>query len=255
MVAVAFIASSMPIARSHALGDEGNQTCRLLSSPFLLGRRCIVTDRFGKAISHTWMMTMQTGDSRRFGIADGLILIAGVAAGLGFLRALTPDIKPQMIWDAFVRPKGGWSLWYAFALITELGVSLGIPFLAAWTPTSLIVQLTKPRASWRRLCRQPGFVACLIATTVIALTVAASLTSVWLSIWVATSSSPDRFLRAYLLGGILAGSGVLWSWATMRLLGVCRPRPTWTDRLGRLTGAAWVALGAMSAVFIFLAIS
>ena len=50
--------------------------------------------------------------------------------------------------------------------------------------TCLIVQLTRPRASWRRLCRQPGFVGCLIATTVIALTVAASATSVWLSIWV-----------------------------------------------------------------------
>ena len=41
----------------------------------------------------------------------------------------------------------------------------------------------------------------------------------------------------------------------MRLCGVCRPRPTWTDRLGRLTDAAWVAIGAMSAAYIFLAIN
>jgi hypothetical protein len=200
-------------------------------------------------------MAMRTTEARRFGIADGLILIAGVAAGLGCFRALAPDITPQQIWDALVRPKQGWSLWYAFGLSSELGVSIGIPFLTAWTPTCLIVQFTKPRASWRRLCRQPGFVASLIATTVIALTVAASVTSVWLSIWVPTSSSPDRFIKVYLDGGIFAGSGVLWSWATMRLCGVCRPRPTWTDRLGRLTGAAWIAIGAMSAAYIFLAIN
>ncbi len=198
---------------------------------------------------------MKTTESRRFGIADGLILIAGVAAGLGCFRALVPDLTPQKIWDALVRPKQGWSLWYAFELIAELGVFIGIPFLAAWTPTCLVVQFTKPRASWRRLCRQPGFIASLIATTVIVLTVAASATSVWLSIWVATSSSPERFIKVYLLGGILAGSGVLWSWVTMRLCGVCRPRPTWTDRLGRLTGAAWVAIGVLSAVFISQAIS
>jgi hypothetical protein len=200
-------------------------------------------------------MAMRTTDSRRFGIADGLILIAGVAAGLGSFRALATDLTPQKIWDAFVRPKEGWSLGYAFELIVELGVFIGIPFLAAWTPTCLVVQLTKPRALWRRLCRQPGFVACLIATTVIVLTVAASVTSVWFSIWAATSTSHDRFIKVYLLGGILTGSGVLWSWATMRLCGVCRPRPTWTDRLGRLTGAAWVAIGVLSATFIFLAIN
>ena len=66
---------------------------------------------------------MKTTESRRFGIADGLILIAGVAAGLGCFRVLAPDLTPQKIWDALVRPKQGWSLWYAFELIAELGVS------------------------------------------------------------------------------------------------------------------------------------
>ena len=179
----------------------------------------------------------------------------GSGRGVGVPQGISPDINPQQVWNAFVRPKETWSPRYALGLFAELSVFLGIPFLVAWTPICLIVQFTRPRASWRRLSRQPGFVACLITTTVIALTIVAYSMSVWLSIRVATSSSPDRFIRAYLLGGILAGSGVLWSWLTMRLCGVCRPRPSWTDRLGRLTGVAWVAIGASSGAFIILAIT
>ena len=62
------------------------------------------------------------------------------------LPGAAPDITPQQIWDALVRPKQGWSLWYAFGFSSELGVSLGIPFLTAWTPTCLIVQFTKPQS-------------------------------------------------------------------------------------------------------------
>ena len=160
------------------------------------------------SISHVGTVSMKTGDSRGFGIADGLILIAGVGAGWR-PQGLSPDISPQEIWDAFVRPKETWSLRYALGLFAELSVICGIPSLAAWTLICLIVQFIRPRSSWRRLRRQPGFVACLITTTVIVLTTVASSMSVWLSIWVATRSSPGGFIKAYLVAGILAGSAVL----------------------------------------------
>ena len=194
---------------------------------------------------------MTTGDSRAFGIADGLILIAGVAVGLASLRVVAPELNPQMIWDTLVRPRVPWSPAYAFELLMELGVYLAIPFLAAWTPTCLVVQLIRPRPLWRQLCRRPGFVACLIASTVIAVTVVAALLDVWLSNRGALNPL-EPLIRELLLGGTLAGSGVLWCWVTMRLCGVCRPRATWPDRLGRLTGAAWVALGVGSAAYIAL---
>lgn len=195
---------------------------------------------------------MRIENSRRFRVADGLILIAGVAVGLASVRALWPDLTPHQIWGAVVHPREAWSVWYALKLSAGLGVCLGIPLLAAWTPTCLIVQLIRPRPSWRRLSRQPGFVACLITTSAFVVMVVASSLAVWLSTRVPIGHHPDSFIRALVLGGILAGSGVLWSWVTMTVCGICRRRATWTDRLGRLTGVAWVTIGVSSAAYFFL---
>jgi hypothetical protein len=132
-------------------------------------------------------------------------------------------------------------------------VFIGIPLLAGWTPVCLIVQLTGPRLAWRRFRRQPGFVASLVATAVIVVTITAASVSVWLKLWQPMrTSSPDGFIPAYLMGGVVAGSGVLWSWVTMWLCSVARPAKTWRDRLGRLTGALWIAIGVMSGVYIIL---
>ena len=190
-------------------------------------------------------------DVRRFSLSDGMILIAGLAAGMGLVKITNSDISPGQLGEAILHPKGGWSLWHAFGLTLELGAIFVIPFVAAWTPACLLVQLSNSR--WRRLRRQPGFVACLIGTAVSIVTLSVASTCIWFSLWEARGPSAG-YIQAHLLGGILAGSGILWGWVTMWLCGVCRPRPTWSDRLGRLTGAVWIALGVISAVCIFLAI-
>jgi hypothetical protein len=46
-------------------------------------------------------------EHRRFAIADALILIAGLAAGLGLVRAVDLDVTLRQIWDSLVRPKEG----------------------------------------------------------------------------------------------------------------------------------------------------
>jgi hypothetical protein len=193
---------------------------------------------------------LKRSERSRFGIAEGLILIAGVAAGLASVKALMPEFNPQRAFDAFVKLTERWSVWDAFAMFVELNLLLGIPFLAAWTPSCLVVHLVKPRDSWHRLRRQPGFLACLTATAVIVPAFAASAMSAWFSIGMNTRSAPERFISVYLLTGVLAGSGVLWNWLTLWLCGVFRPRPTSKDRLGRLTGAAWLVTGASAVFFI-----
>jgi hypothetical protein len=180
-----------------------------------------------------------------------LLLVAGVSAGLASMRALVPSIPADRIWDAFVSPQEGWSLGYAFVLGAELGHVFGIPFMAAWTPVCLIAQLTD-RPPWRRLRRQPGFVACLLATIVVGFAVVHAATTLWSTGWPAAGSAPEMVFSSQLFGGFLTGVAVLSGWATMMICGTCRPRATWSDRLGRVTGAGWVAIGA---IYIFTMIA
>jgi hypothetical protein len=128
---------------------------------------------------------------RRFSIGDALILIAGLAAGLALVRATSPEFTPGQLRDAFLSPRGGWTLWHAFGLTLELGVILFIPFVAGWTPACLLLQLTGPRPPWRRLRRRPGFVACLIATAFVIATLAVAAVLV-----VATEEEERRPARA-----------------------------------------------------------
>ncbi len=46
---------------------------------------------------------------RQLGIADGMILIAGVATGFGRIQLAYPDLTPAGVWGLMRTPKVGWS--------------------------------------------------------------------------------------------------------------------------------------------------
>jgi hypothetical protein len=73
-------------------------------------------------------------EGREFGIADGMILIAGIAAGMAMVRLQAPGVSWEQVWGTFVTPSQGWSLSYALGLFVELGVMFGIPLLAPRRP-------------------------------------------------------------------------------------------------------------------------
>lgn len=190
---------------------------------------------------------MSVDENHTFSIADGLIMIAGIAAGMALVRATNPGITLAEVQHGLLNPRGGWTLLMAFEIVLETSAILVIPFLAAWTPAYLLVQVTGSR--WRRLRRRPGFVACLIASTVALGTLAVAIALIAASVWDTSTSGGNHYVTARLLGGLLAGSGVLAGWVTMWLCGICRPVPTWKDRLGRFTGVVWIAMGAVSACY------
>src|SRR4051812_34078395 len=99
-------------------------------------------------------------DGRRFGISDGVILIAGIGAGLGVVRYIDPGVTLAQLRGVFFEHPGGWTPRLALRVSTEMCVIFATPFAAAWTPACLLVQLKGPRA--RRLRRAPGFLACLL---------------------------------------------------------------------------------------------
>jgi hypothetical protein len=191
-------------------------------------------------------------DDRRFGIADGLILTAGVGAGLGLVRYIDPGVTPGRLWSVLFEPPGGWTPRYALQVSAELCVLFVTPFVAAWTPACLLVQLKRPRP--RRLRRAPGFLACLLPTLGCALTVAITWACLGTTAWKPVHPNQADYEMTQVVGGLLVGSGVLWAWATMAVCGICRARPTWTDRLGRLTGVVWVVIGMLSGGYLLLLI-
>lgn len=197
---------------------------------------------------------MDADGSRRFTIADGLITIAGFAAGFGLVRAVSPDLTPGRVWEAITNPRDGWSAWYAFGLFLELGVIFVIPFVAGWAPACLMLQVVGPRPPWRRLVRRPGFIACLIATAVVIVSLAIALACIGFSIW-EIGSLPGEYWKVMIPAGIIGGWGILWSWATMKLCRASRSEPAWRDRLGRATGVVGIVVGLICVASCYLALN
>ena len=189
---------------------------------------------------------------RRFGIADALILIAGAGVGLGLDRYVAPGVTPKDLWRVFFGPSGGWTPRYALQISAELCVLFVTPFVAAWTIACLLVQLRRRRP--RHLRRAPGFVACLLPTLGCAVAVVLTWSLLGRTAWGPVHPNQGDFEAAQFGGSLLVGSSVVWAWATMKMCGIFRARPTWTDWLGRLTGVAWIAIGMLSGGYLLLLI-
>src|SRR5688500_16484157 len=119
---------------------------------------------------------MKRNVGRKFTVADSLILVGATAVGLAASRAITPgELTFQMVWESATNPpQGVWSLLSIAQFTAELSSFAVVPSLATWTVACLLLRLTRPRPPWRRLSRQPGGMACLIATAAIGFTAAIS---------------------------------------------------------------------------------
>lgn len=145
------------------------------------------------------------------------------------------------------------------------------PFLIPLAPTLVVLHLRRPRPSLRRLTLRPGFAACLAATIGLApgfLTqalrevIAAMIRP---GAFVKLPSPPFTTLPAEAPGvpepmlsttnclsriflvpiehshAPAIAAAVVVTWTMLAVGGRWRPRPTWLDRAGRLTGLAWIA--------------
>jgi hypothetical protein len=166
---------------------------------------------------------MHTKSLRRFTLADAIILIAAVAAGLGTAR-INGDRYRQAIGDAA-----------AVSASEQAIMSIFWPALLM-TVALVPLRLRPPRPVMRRVRRQPGFIACVavgLAATFVILEWASSL----------FSRSPSWF-AAHVFSLISSpwkiGPIVATAWLVLALSGRWQPEPSWIDRSGRVMGAAWI---------------
>ena len=175
---------------------------------------------------------------RKFNLLDIMVLVVVTGAGLGWYRAYVQTAgqyfgtRPGMSWDT-------WSK--SYLSITYWGGQWA-PFLVSTTVAVFIFRLRTPRPAWRRLRRQPGWVACASA-------LAASL-------WFLAETFGRGLIRdtmnqrvfimsdslAVQLGVTLRDTGLAVAavWMTLLLTGRWRAEPSWIDRAGRILGVLWI---------------
>lgn len=172
---------------------------------------------------------MATQPPRRFGVLDGMILVAALAVAslsirpaLGFLLDLDGlGMDPEL----------------RLGTLPRMVVQATEPTAAALTVAFLLIRLRQPRPRFRRLMRQPGMAAGIAAASAMIVGV------VLIAAAFALVGMPAREIRYrgwFLPIFAPAGGAVAAVWLFLALARVGRPEAGWIDRLGRALGGYWI---------------
>lgn len=197
-----------------------------------------------------------TTPRRRFLLSDAIVLVLATAVGLAVVRPYYATMK-LLDWAPPIGPAppfNGWikGLWGCLVLAAPLAM--------AWTLAILALRLRRPRDRWRRLVRQPGLVAGLMAALVLAWRLAGFATMCarlidrpHLNILTVKSLGlggtwggwpPDHLLFEtdhFLDTMATIGVAVASAWLLLLATGRWSPERSWIDRAGRALGGFWIA--------------
>jgi hypothetical protein len=165
---------------------------------------------------------MTPADRPRFRIADGLVLIAAVAVGLGLIR-FTGE---ENLWTRGSTSPG--KVWHCL---------MALPL--SWSVAGLA--MTRRGAGRRRALRAPGVLACVAVSIASAMAFAAQSHS--LILW-DSRRFPARWpWQAAILATVepdLMAIAVAATWAVLLVNRRWRPRRDWLDRAGIILGLVWL---------------
>lgn len=182
---------------------------------------------------------MTTGEpSRRFNMADGLIITAATAVTLGMLRDL-PEHWPSHV---FI---GGTFRIYGEAPIAVRIAMRATYVLIPWTVAVFIMRLRHPRPRLRRLILRPGTAACC------AVTVWLGFKTLLLMLMIGVPQQ-RHLVMAYMGDGVAIASwaapAVAGAWLVLILSGRWRPNRGWLDLIGMALGVGWLALEVLNSI-------
>jgi hypothetical protein len=151
--------------------------------------------------------------TRRVTLADGMIVVAALAAAFAGARACMAYFG----WGSPHDRVGWWAGWVRLASVVALALTL------AYFP----LRLRPPRPSLRRVTRQPGTVACCAVVLAIVLSIPAGLQA--------------QNLFVMVTSYVVIAHSVAAAWMAMILTVGWRPRQDWVDGMGWCLGGFWIA--------------
>jgi hypothetical protein len=183
---------------------------------------------------------------RDFAVSDAMALVAGAAVAIwggsklvlslveqamGLYRTIKRYntafyLRRPELWREEVAMAWSTVLWYAFQVLEVLVLSLTLTFL--------LIRLRPPRPPIRGMLRQPGTVAGLAVT----------FGYFWVTGWL------HRLFFARIIDqcaiAVAVGGTVAVAWCFLAMSRQWAAEPSWVDRMGRVIGAAAIAVGLLA---------
>ena len=176
---------------------------------------------------------MPEDESRRFTLADAMVLVAATTPGLVLIRIANGL-------ELFAADPTGRSP-FGRRLVEYLCVAGG-SILTPLMLAVLVLRIRELRPNPSEAFQGPGFMACVAVLVASILPVAYYVVSVVITIGDAFPifSTPFNNLFARLAMG--AGPLIVGAWLAMACLGRWKISPSWADRLGCVLGILWILI-------------
>ncbi|HWE35986.1 MAG TPA: hypothetical protein VG406_05380 [Isosphaeraceae bacterium] len=192
---------------------------------------------------------MTSPRDRRFGLADAMILVAAIGVGLALARMMERltfayyEVVYYSPFSTVVRDDP--STRGLFERLVFRSFVLLPAFATSFTWAMLAIRLRAPRPPLRRLARQPGAVACAVAT------MATAIVAMHCLILTLLNQKYSNYQMNFVPLALDVGWAVSGAWATLLLAGRWRPEPSWIDRGGRCLGLVWILMVVLFYVAVY----
>ncbi len=185
---------------------------------------------------------------RSFNLADLMLLVAAVAAGIALHRWVDTPIDKGYRLQLTQHSSGyGWTYLPAVNWFDYLWVRTPSYYVLVLTATLMVARWLSPRPSTQRIIRQPGAVACL--AVVGAFLYGLGLHYLGKSLEVRGPHEIPMLqghLAAWDAAVRWASPAVIGAWAALGWSGLWRAERSWIDRLGRVVGIYWLMYAPLS---------
>jgi hypothetical protein len=187
---------------------------------------------------------------RKFRLSDAIVMVAGVALGLAWLRFMMNDRRGD--WHFLPDSRERWARFLHAQYLPALFVPV-LPCLAILTLALMALRLVGPRPNSREFATQPGSIVLFSASVVLLISMTAAVV-IGINYFDFIFPLPGSHSFLAELTSVVFWHGVekssegiafatITAWSVQLLGRRCFPERTWIDRAGLAVGIAWLFAG------------